>query len=61
LFFVLLQHITKAGWSVTVRRPAEAIAANALDWYQAHYSGPRFWDAVLAALSSELPNGIAIV
>ena len=40
---------------------AEAIAANALDWYQAHYSGPRFWDAVLAALSSELPNGIAIV
>ena len=29
---------------------AEAIAANALDWYQAHYSGPRFWDAVLAAL-----------
>jgi hypothetical protein len=31
LFFVLLQHITKAGWSVTVRRPAEAIAAN-LQW-----------------------------
>ena len=29
---------------------AEAIAAKALDWYQAHYSGPRFWDAVLAAL-----------
>ncbi len=31
LFFVLLQHVTKAGWSVTVRRPAEAVAAN-LQW-----------------------------
>jgi len=31
LFFVMLQHITKAGWSVTVRRPAEAIAGN-LQW-----------------------------
>lgn len=31
LFFVILQHVTKAGWSVTVRRPAEAIAAN-LQW-----------------------------
>ena len=28
LFFVLLQHVTKAGWSVVVRRIAEAIAAN---------------------------------
>jgi hypothetical protein len=27
LAFVLLQHLTRAGWSVTVRRPAEAIAA----------------------------------
>lgn len=27
LIFVLLQHLTRAGWSVTVRRPAEAIAA----------------------------------
>ncbi len=25
LFFVLIQHVTKAGWSVVVRRPAEAI------------------------------------
>lgn len=31
LFFVMLQHVTKASWSVTVRRPAEAIAAN-LQW-----------------------------
>jgi hypothetical protein len=31
LFFVMLQHATKSGWSVTVRRPAEAIAAN-LQW-----------------------------
>ncbi|MDP7070666.1 MAG: hypothetical protein QF561_04890 [Phycisphaerales bacterium] len=31
LFFVILQHITKSGWSVTIRRPAEAIAAN-LQW-----------------------------
>jgi uncharacterized membrane protein len=28
LFFVLLQHVTRAGWSVVVRRIAEAIAAN---------------------------------
>jgi hypothetical protein len=28
LFFTVVQHITKAGWSVTVRRVAEAIAAN---------------------------------
>jgi hypothetical protein len=27
LIFVLLQHLTRAGWSVTVRRPAEAVAA----------------------------------
>lgn len=31
LFFVMLQHATKSGWSVTVRRPAEAIASN-LQW-----------------------------
>ena len=31
LFFTILQHITKAGWSVTVRRLAEGIAAN-LSW-----------------------------
>ncbi len=28
LFFVLLQHLTRAGWSVVVRRIAEAVAAN---------------------------------
>jgi hypothetical protein len=28
LFFVLLQHCTRAGWSVVVRRLAEAVAAN---------------------------------
>ena len=28
LFFVLLQHLVKAGWSVTVRRLAEVLAAN---------------------------------
>lgn len=30
LFFVLLQHLTRAGWSVTVRRIAEGISANLL-------------------------------
>lgn len=30
LFFVLLQHMAKAGWSVTVRRLAEILAANTL-------------------------------
>jgi hypothetical protein len=32
LFFVFIQHLTRAGWSVAVRRPAEAIASN-LRWY----------------------------
>jgi hypothetical protein len=27
LFFVIVQHLTRAGWSVLVRRPAEAMAA----------------------------------
>ncbi len=31
LFFVIIQHLTHAGWSVTVRRPAELIASN-LTW-----------------------------
>jgi len=30
LFFVTLQHVTRAGWSVTVRRLAELLAANML-------------------------------
>jgi len=29
LFFVLIQHVTRAGWSVVVRRLAEGFAANA--------------------------------
>jgi len=28
LFFVILQHLTRSGWSVVVRRPAECIASN---------------------------------
>ena len=28
LFFVMLQHVTRAGWSVVVRRIAEGVAAN---------------------------------
>ena len=31
LFFVFVQHLTRAGWSVAVRRPAEILAAN-LRW-----------------------------
>ncbi len=30
LFFVLVQHLTRAGWSVTIRRCAESVAANLL-------------------------------
>jgi hypothetical protein len=30
LFFVIIQHLTKAGWSVTIRRPAELLASNLL-------------------------------
>lgn len=29
LFFVIIQHVTRAGWSVVVRRVAEAVACNA--------------------------------
>jgi hypothetical protein len=32
LFFVVLQHLVRAGWSVTVRRLAEILAANLLWW-----------------------------
>lgn len=28
LFFVIMQHLTRAGWSVLIRRPAEILAAN---------------------------------
>ncbi|MCC5829013.1 MAG: hypothetical protein JJU36_06150 [Phycisphaeraceae bacterium] len=28
LFFVMIQHLSRAGWSVVVRRPAELLAAN---------------------------------
>jgi len=28
LFFVILQHLTRSGWSVVLRRPAESIASN---------------------------------
>lgn len=31
LFFVFIQHLTRAGWSVAVRRPAEVLASN-LNW-----------------------------
>jgi hypothetical protein len=31
LFFTFIQHLVRAGWSVVVRRPAEAIAGN-LQW-----------------------------
>ncbi|MGY8752332.1 MAG: quinol:cytochrome C oxidoreductase, partial [Phycisphaerales bacterium] len=31
LFFVLLQHMTRSGWSVSIRRLAEGIAKN-LTW-----------------------------
>ncbi|MGE3163811.1 MAG: quinol:cytochrome C oxidoreductase [Planctomycetota bacterium] len=30
LFFTMVQHLTKAGWSVAVRRPAEILALNVL-------------------------------
>lgn len=30
LFFVLIQHVTRAGWSVAVRRVAELVAANTI-------------------------------
>lgn len=30
LFFVIIQHLTRAGWSVVVRRVAELVAANTL-------------------------------
>jgi len=46
LFFTLVQHATHAGWSVTVRRLAEGLAAN-LPW-MAIFFLPLLW-AVIAA------------
>ena len=31
MFFVFIQHLTRAGWSTTVRRPAEVIANKLAD------------------------------
>ncbi len=41
-FFVLIQHITNAGWGVAVRRVAEAQAAN-LNWLWILFLVPMFW------------------
>jgi len=38
LFFVMLQHVTRAGWSVVVRRIGEVIAANI--WLMALFAVP---------------------
>ena len=38
LFFVLINHLTRAGWSVVVRRPAEVLAANV--WILAVLAAP---------------------
>ncbi|MBL9150255.1 MAG: quinol:cytochrome C oxidoreductase [Phycisphaerae bacterium] len=42
LFFVFVQHLTRAGWSVVVRRPAELLASN-LRWIWALWIIPFGW------------------
>ncbi|MBL9121425.1 MAG: quinol:cytochrome C oxidoreductase [Phycisphaerae bacterium] len=66
LFFVFVQHLTRAGWSVAVRRPAEILAAN-LRWiwvlflpiaylYFAKGQGAQIWPwADMATMRSHAP------
>ncbi|MEY4103200.1 MAG: hypothetical protein RL461_402 [Planctomycetota bacterium] len=42
LFFTMIQFLTRAGWSVAVRRPAEALAAN-LRWLWIPFMLPLLW------------------
>ncbi|MFO0828054.1 MAG: hypothetical protein U0572_07875 [Phycisphaerales bacterium] len=42
LFFVFVQHLTRAGWSVAVRRPAEVLASN-LRWLWLLWVVPFGW------------------
>ncbi|MDZ4831982.1 MAG: quinol:cytochrome C oxidoreductase [Phycisphaerae bacterium] len=42
LFFVFVQHLTRAGWSVAVRRPAEILASN-LRWIWLLWVVPFGW------------------
>lgn len=63
LFFVLLQHCTRAGWSVVVRRVAEAVASNV--WLMAVLAVPvvlgmdhlYHWTDAAAALHDPLLKG----
>ncbi len=42
LFFTMIQYLTRAGWSVAVRRPAETLAAN-LRWLWVPMLLPMLW------------------
>ncbi len=49
LFFVLIQHLTRAGWAVLIRRPAEIFAMNIVT--VAILSVPILWNAFSGAQS----------
>lgn len=71
LFFTFIQHLTHAGWSVVVRRPAEALAGNlqwlwlgfvpiALLWWQDRLDVLFPW-ANLEHLKQVAPDEVAVV
>ncbi|MBL4850626.1 MAG: quinol:cytochrome C oxidoreductase [Planctomycetes bacterium] len=71
LFFVLIQHLTRAGWSVVVRRVAEAIASNiwvcavlfiplAIGIYQGHLH-PQAAGHVVHQAIERVPVGTTVV
>ena len=71
LFFVIIQHLTRAGWSVVVRRVAEALASNlrwlwlgflpvAWLWFDGHLDTLFPW-ANLEHLRETAPDEAAIV
>ena len=52
LFFILIQHLTRAGWAVIIRRPAEIFAMNVLT--VAFLSLPILW-SVHSGMNSIYP------
>ena len=59
-FFVMVQHITNAGWAVAIRRIAEAQAAN-LTWISVLFLVPMFWLLITNREWNGFGHGLAII
>jgi hypothetical protein len=60
LFFTMIQHITNAGWGVSVRRIAEAQATN-LNWLWVLFLVPMFWLAFSGREWAGFGHGLALI